>query len=362
MRLLSRLYSAIQDLLFPFLEGEYGALTDKQQQLVSILEVIRIEEFLDQFVAKRGRPLRDRTNIARAFVLKSVYNCATTRQLIEILRGDPILRRICLWKEGDKLPHESTFSRAFAEFAQIGLPQRVHEALVKQHQGDELKGHVSRDSTAIEGREKAKSKEIKAVKPPRKRGRPKKGEETPAPDPSRLERQKTMTLEEMKADLPQDCDWGCKKSSQGKTIYWKGFKLHLDCVDGQIPVSTLLTSASVHDSQAAIPLATMTGERVTSLYDLMDAAYDAEAIREHSRSLGHVPIIDQNPRKGEKRPMDPPEKERYKERTSVERVFGRLKDEFGAQHVRVKGATKVMAHLMFGVLALAADQLLRLVQ
>ena len=32
-------------------------------------------------------------------------------------------------------------------------------------------------------------------------------------------------------------------------------------------------------------------------YDLMDAAYDAEPIRQHSRSLGHVPLIDTNPRR-----------------------------------------------------------------
>lgn len=32
-----------------------------------------------------------------------------------------------------------------------------------------------------------------------------------------------------------------------------------------------LTAASVHDSQVAIPLATMTASRVTSLYDLMDS-------------------------------------------------------------------------------------------
>ena len=29
----------------------------------------------------------------------------------------------------------------------------------------------------------------------------------------------------------------------------------------------------------------------------MDAAYDAEPIRQHSRSLGHVPLIDTNPRR-----------------------------------------------------------------
>jgi hypothetical protein len=30
--------------------------------------------------------------------------------------------------------------------------------------------------------------------------------------------------------------------------------------------------------------------------------------------------------------------------------------------VRVRGHTKVMCHLMFGILALAADQILRLIQ
>ena len=60
-----------------------------------------------------------------------------------------------------------------------------------------------------------------------------------------------------------------------------------------LPVSCLLTSASLHDSQAAIPLAKLTAGRVQNLYDLMDSAYDAEEIRACSRQLGHVPLIDQ---------------------------------------------------------------------
>ena len=46
----------------------------------------------------------------------------------------------------------------------------------------------------------------------------------------------------------------------------------------------------------------------------------------------------------------------------VERANARLKDEFGGRSVRVRGAVKVMAHLMFGVLALTADQLMKLVK
>ena len=56
-----------------------------------------------------------------------------------------------------------------------------------------------------------------------------------------------------------------------------------------------------------------------------------------------------------------PEDRRYKGRTNVERVYGRLKDEFGGRMIRVRGYAKVMTHLMFGVLALSADQLMRLV-
>ena len=42
----------------------------------------------------------------------------------------------------------------------------------------------------------------------------------------------------------------------------------------------------------------------------------------------------------------------------MERANARLKDEFGGRNVRVRGAAKVMAHLMFGVLALILGQAL----
>jgi DDE family transposase len=54
------------------------------------------------------------------------------------------------------------------------------------------------------------------------------------------------------------------------------------------------------------------------------------------------------------------EQVRYRERTTAERANARLKDEFGGRFARVRGHAKVMCHLMFGVLALAVDQLMRL--
>jgi hypothetical protein len=245
------------------------------------------------------------------------------------------------------VPSEATFSRAFAEFASHELPARVHAALIEQYQRPRLIGHISRDATAISGREKA-AKKVKVAKV--------KGE------PTRLERQQSMTLAEMLADLPGLSDCGTKRNSKGHPSYWVGYKLHLDVADGGIPISCILTSASVNDSQVAIPLATMTAERVVNLYDLMDSAYDAQLIRAKSLALGHVPLIDGHTRRGGVKPQFAPhEAQRYKERTTIERVFARLKEEFGGRMVRVRGPAKVMTSLLFGIIALTADQLQRLV-
>ena len=86
----------------------------------------------------------------------------------------------------------------------------------------------------------------------------------------------------MIAELPRQCDIGVKKNSQGHEHCWRGYKLHLDVADGQVPISAVLTSASVHDSQVAIPLMTITSQRVVHLYELMDSAYDAGEIHAHS--------------------------------------------------------------------------------
>jgi hypothetical protein len=242
-------------------------------------------------------------------------------------------------------------------------------ALIEKTQGQRLIGHISRDASAIEGWEKptAKPKPLPETLPtetlpakPRQRRKP--GDLKPLEPMKRTERQASgrMTLPEMIAELPRVCDVGCKTNSAGHKSSWVGYKLHLDVADGQIPISCLLTSASMHDSQAAIPLAEMTAKRVTSLYDLMDKGYESIFIEEHSKKLGHVPIIDRQKRSSEAAEMAPHQAARFRERTTVERVYARLKEEFGGQTVRVRGAAKVMTHLMFGILALTVDQLLRL--
>jgi len=368
---LSQSWLNIQTSLFPWLSEELGELTAKQQELITTLELIRIEEFILSSYGYPGRPPEDRTAIARAFVAKMIYNIPTTRALLDRLNTDISLRRICGWERKSDISAEWTFSRAFTEFSESHLPERVHESLIKAYYQGEIIGHNSRDSTAIEAREKPLKKE-KVIKVPKKKGRPKKGEER-IKEPTRLEKQAAgMDLPGMLEDLPNACDVGTKKNSKGYKTSWIGYKLHIDSADGGIPISCVLTSASVHDSQVAIPLAKISNERVTNLYDLMDSAYDAPQIHETSLQLGHIPLIDKHPRRDKELKAEikaeskrcrivgyqTAETIRYKERSTVERVNGRLKDEFGGRVVRVKGAAKVMCHLMFGILALTGNQMM----
>jgi len=81
----------------------------------------------------------------------------------------------------------------------------------------------------------------------------------------------------------------------------------------------------------------MSAQRVTSFYDLADAAYDTKEIREMFARPGHVAIIDHNPRRGEKREFAPAEAVRYRDRSTAERVNSHLHDSHGGRHMRMRG-------------------------
>jgi Transposase DDE domain/Transposase domain (DUF772) len=379
-QLVTQFAHILQQDLFPVLQSVCGPFSGEMQLLVSVMSLAPLGRLLSARRAATGRPARDRAALATAFMAKAILNLPTTRDLISRLRVDESLRRFCGWENVKTLPHESKFSRAFAEFAHTELPQQLHEALIAATQKDRLIGHIARDSTAIPARERftkqaqqsKAAEKAKAAK--QRRNKVRFAQAKASRRGTRIQRQRHQKLPQMLSDLSRQCDLGAKTNSQGNEQYWCGYKLHLDVADGQIPVSAVLTSASVHDSQVAIPLMTLTSQRVIHLYELMDSAYDADAIHQHSRQLNHVPIIAPHSRRGTKKPSQLPkvfpdkptpqltwaQQDRYKTRTMVERVNARLKDEFGASQIRVRGAAKVMAHLMFGVLALTVDQWLRM--
>lgn len=389
---ISWLQNKIQENLFPEVQEELTEpLSGKQKKLISILEIVEIENHVRGASYQwMGRKLKYRSAIARAFVAKAVYDMNTTRELITALHERPNLRKICgfgknayrmvskpkikdgkveiVKEQNSMLPSEATFSRAFKEFSDSEIGDQVHKALVLEYlpKDEVIVGHISRDATAIEGNEKPAEKgkvELNVEQEEkRKRGRPKKGEEREEKEEKRLVKQGKQSIEEAIRELPTVCDVGCKRNAKGYKETWIGYKLHLDTTDSGLPVTVVLTSASLHDSQVAIPMIKMTSKKIMYLYDLMDSAYDAKEIKEESCLLNHVHIIEPNPRRGEPIPMGPAEAVRYNERSAAERTNARLKEEFGGRKVKVRGYKKVKLHLLFGVITLFADQLLKIVQ
>ena len=257
----------LQQDLFPRLEESAGSLTPPLELLAAVAALVPLERFLSPRRARTGRPAKDRAALVIAFLAKAILNLPTTRDLIGRLKVDQALRQLCGWRTPGALPHESKFSRAFAEFAASQLPQQLHQAVVASTQGQRLVGHIARDSTAIPARERfpETARQAKRAGQKRKSKRPKGSfaKAKASERGTRLERQRHQKLPALLADLPQPCDIGVKKNSQGHEQHWRGYKLHLDVADGQLPISAVLTSASLHDSQVAIPLMSLTSQRVS---------------------------------------------------------------------------------------------------
>jgi hypothetical protein len=256
-------FNALQGELVELIEQDYAGLTPKLGQIIRAFEFTQIElaVYRERGYGRSrgaGQPEEDRCALACAFLAKAVLDLKTTRALIERLQADSKLRRLCGFDMRFALPSEATFSRAFAELAISGLIERVHASMIKDTLGDQLIGHISRDSTAIEARETIAKKDKPSsatasagpifttttqpaepavsaepvastepaapATPKKKRGRPAKGDVRTPPEPSVLERQRSQTRAQMVAELDTSCATGTKKNAQGYKISWKGYK------------------------------------------------------------------------------------------------------------------------------------------
>lgn len=370
----------LEQSLFPKLQESIGSLSPKEEKLIKILDFAEIERFVSP--VQITNPPKDREEMARAFIAKQVYNFQTTSALIDRLKIDRTLRLLCGWRHCNKIPSESKFSRVFKEFSQQRIASKAHDVFIEKYLSKTLFFYSSIDSTAIELREKSVmyGKSKKEVKPKRRQGRPKKGEELPPKKPSILQQQEKMTeAEEMLSLIGTECNTSIKQNSKGNRYKWTGGKLHLSVVDGDIPITAIYSSASVHDSSLALPLICQSSQKVNYLYDLADAAYDTSIIKDYSKKQNHRPIIDINPKnskklkekialaKSEKKILQPlklyndSDDRHYNQRTSVERVNAYLKDSYGCSKIYYQGAQKVASVLAFAVLSVCITQSLKLV-
>ena len=341
----------IQPDLFGRIEDEVGELGESERDFIRICTTaLNSGRFAKYRWCGNGHPPSSRVAIFKMLVLKALRNFPTTKVTLQIVRQSPVLRRLCGWESVANVPSESTVSRAYDQFAQDEIASLVHADFVQASLGRDGVFHVSHDSSAIDAREKGQRK-------------PQTDEEKAQ---TSLGAQRNRTADENFALLPQHCDWGCKRDSKGKGKTWRGYKLHVSCADGDIPLAAFLSSANLHDSKAMIPMMQKVSENFDYFYDLADAGYDAAEIRQASIDMQHVPIIDRNPRRGEKNVDDRGGRmvniidattRRYFVRSGIERVFSHLHEAHGGKFVRVRGNKKVFLHLMFGLIVVTAEQI-----
>ena len=375
--IISSFWANTQQYLFPIVDEEIGPISAKLQNLIAILDFIRIEEHVDT-QRGRGRPPKDRIALARTYVAKVVLKLTYNEQLRDRLLSDKQLRRICGWNSIRQVPSLSKFSRVFSEFADKRLPEVVHEMLISRVYKDEIVGHMVIDSTPVEAREKPfrreeKEKSEKTDDGAVAKSKKKKKRKHRSTEPPRTDRQTSgkLTLEEMINDLSGKCTIGKKKKPGSLGFVWKGYKLHLAVDDGCVPLAAILTPANLNDHEAAIPLTLLAKKRARCFYQLGDSAYDVKAVKDFIGTLGHRLIVDQKPYNPAKKEeikaerkrqkllgLSDPDCVRYRERAKGERANALVKEYYGGDNIQYKGFAKVRCHLMFGVLTLAANLLL----
>jgi hypothetical protein len=179
----------LENCLFPELKEQLGTLSTKEEKLIKILDFAQIERNVT-VVTITNTP-KDRKEIARAMIAKSVYNIQTTRDLIDRLKSDRVLRILCGWRYKIDIPSESKFSRVFEQLSELNIAAKTHEQFVKEYLSDTVFMYNASDATKIPLREKPIKVE-KEEKPKNKVGRPKKGEKREPIKPKILQLQKDM--------------------------------------------------------------------------------------------------------------------------------------------------------------------------
>lgn len=332
-----------QQEIFPELRDNFGYLTSKHEQLIQLLDLIDLNEIYPRWMWDKefGRPIANRHSFVIAFIARVLWNISTTKDLIAYLQVDRALRLICGFDgRTNQVPSESSFSIEFKRLSDLGIAGKLHERLIAEHCKEELYEHLALDASSIEVAERARIT--------------KKAERTCA-------EQRVKSLVEILADLPTACNFGVKKNSNGKGYTWKGYKLHAVVNEYNVPIASIITSASCHDSLCAIPLIRITEERVDGLYYLMDKGYDAQAIRDEVSSVGKVSLIDYKANRNGKVADEfiGNQLERHKKRTFVESHFSHLKMQFLPRYILYRGIKKVSNLLNLALAVITALQIVK---
>lgn len=260
-----------------------------------------------------GRPVKlNYAAMIYSLVARITERISFIKDLVKRLLNDMIFRLDCGFLVSDTIPSEAAYSRMVTILSESNVLEKVQGTLLHQAISE---GFISDDTVAIDAthflaKDGAPPKEEQPKSEPKKRGRKSKEEyekwliekaELEANLPlfdKKIEDQLDIPLADLRAEIPQDPQWGVKKNSEGKNVFWYGFKAHLAVgTSSQYILQSLLSSANLNDGKAAIPLLKGIHERISLsslLYETMDAGYDFEAIYTQIHRMGHRAVIAYN--------------------------------------------------------------------
>lgn len=262
-----------------------------------------------------GRPVKlNYAAMIYSLVARITERIPFVKDLIIRLRNDMIFRLDCGFLVSDTVPSEAAYSRMVTILSESYVLEKVKETILYQAitEGFITDDTAALDATHFEAKDQAPPKEEKPKTEPKKRGRKSKEEreqwliekaEREANLPlfeQKIEDQLDIPLDQLRADIPQNPEWGVKKNSEGKNFFWYGYKAHLAVgTKSQYILQSLFSSGNLNDGKAAISLLKGIHERVhlpTLRYQTMDAGYDYEPIYEQIHRMGQQSVIAYNKR------------------------------------------------------------------
>lgn len=236
----------------------------------------------------------------------------TIKDLIKRMKHDYIFRLDCGFLLSDSIPSEASYSRMITKIYNSEVLVESQDRLLNQaiSEGYITDDTAAIDATHIEARDQAPAKEEKPRPEPKKRGRKSKEEQEKwlqeqaiiedslSIFEKTIEAQLDTSLEELRSSVPIDPKWGIKKNSEGKNVFWFGYKGHLAVgTKSQYILQSFFTSGNLNDGKAAIPLLKGIHEKIPTLkisHYTLDAGYDYTPIYKQIYRMGAQSVIAYN--------------------------------------------------------------------
>jgi transposase len=294
-----------------------------------LFETLDINPFL-RVISKKaflGAPTQlNYAAMLHSLFIRIVERIPTIKDLRKRLKRSIEFSMDCGFTGSDRIPSEASYTRLIQKLQKSQVFQQSQEQLVQQafQEGFIDASVIAMDATHVEARDRKPEKKddtdlLATELPKKKRGRKSKDErdqwlkeqleleENRPLFEKKVEAQLPYSYDELVTEIPLSPAWGVKKNSEGKNVFWYGFKAHLlvDC-KSQYILTALLSSGNINDGKMAIPLLKGLAERHPELpvsHVLADAGYDLVPIYKQAETMSARALIDYN-RRNEKQDVD----------------------------------------------------------